>query len=154
MEQKKSRIDTAAGALGVAGGIILLITSWQLDVGSLRLPGPGAWPFLLSLAFIFLGGWLLFRPDPAAKTLTSLEPRWGRLALALVTLFGYVMILGLLGYLVATSLLLFVQLRWVESCNWRTSLLTAVLGSVISFVVFGLWLKVPLPAGLIPVRSG
>jgi len=154
MEQRKSHIDSAVGALGTAGGAILLLASWLLDVGNWRLPGPGAWPFLLSLGLIVLGGWFLFRPDPTAPRVAPFEPRWGRLTIALASLFGYVAILGVLGYLVTTTLLLFVQLRWVESRGFGSSLLTALLGAGLSFLVFGWWLKVPLPAGIIPLRVG
>jgi hypothetical protein len=74
--------------------------------------------------------------------------------MALATLFGYVFILEPLGYIVATLLLLLVQIRWVEDRPWTTSLLTAALAAVISFLIFGLWLKVLLPPGIIPIRAG
>ena len=74
--------------------------------------------------------------------------------MALGTLFGYVLVLQPLGYIVATLLLLLVQLRWVEDRQWTSSLCTAVLGAMIPFLVFGLWLKVMLPPGIIPIRAG
>ncbi len=118
------------------------------------MPGPGAWPFLLAIAMALLGGWLVFRPQPTTKVALKGVPRWGRLAMALGTFFGYVLILESLGYLVATTLLLFVQLYWVESRHWASSLFIALMGAVISFLVFGFWLKVPLPSGILPFRAG
>jgi hypothetical protein len=47
-----------------------------------------------------------------------------------------------------------VQLRWVEGRTWTVALSTSVLAAVISFVMFGVWLKVPLPPGIIPIRVG
>jgi putative tricarboxylic transport membrane protein len=118
------------------------------------MPGPGAWPFFLGIAMALIGGWLFFRPQPPiGKSLFS-APRWGRLSIGVGTLFGYVLILEPLGYILATLLLLFVQLHWVEDRRWPTSIFAAFLAAMISFLVFGLWLKVLLPPGIIPIRVG
>ena len=148
------RIDRIVGIGAIAGGVPLAFFSWQLDLGNFRMPGPGAWPFLLAIAIALLGAWLVFRPQPTTKVALKGVPRWGRLAMALGTFFGYVLILESLGYLVATTLLLFVQLYWVESRHWASSLFIALMGAVISFLVFGFWLKVPLPSGILPFRAG
>ena len=148
------RIDRIVGIGAITGGVPLAFFSRQLDLGNFRMPGPGAWPFLLAIAMALLGGWLVFRPQPTTKVALKGVPRWGRLAIALGTLFGYVLILEPLGYLVATTLLMFAQLHWGENRHWATSLFIAVMGAVISFLVFGFWLKVPLPSGILPFRAG
>lgn len=137
----------------ILGGVLMLSAS-RLGIGTLKLPGPGAWPFLLSMCLLLLGGWLFFRPDASNQAAVALTPRWGKFAVALVTLFGYALLLNPLGYLVGTFLLLLVQVRWVEGRNWRVCLTTALIGAVVSFAVFGFWLKVPLPSGIIPIRVG
>ncbi len=147
-------VDRIVGTGSITGGIVLAVFSWQLDLGNWRMPGPGAWPFLLAITLSLIGGWLVFRPQPQAEGTPASSPRWGKWALALGTLFCYVLILEPLGYIVTTLLLLFVQLRWVEDRSWTTSLLTATLAAVISFLIFGLWLKVLLPPGIIPIRAG
>ena len=147
-------IDRIVGIGAIAGGIVLAFFSWQLDLGSWKMPGPGAWPFLLAVILSLVGGWLALRPQPPIPSPLTSHPRWGRWFMALGTLFGYVLVLQPLGYIVATLLLLLVQLRWVEDRQWTSSLCTAVLGAMISFLVFGLWLKVMLPPGIIPIRAG
>ena len=147
-------IDRIVGIGSIAGGIVLAVFSWQLDLGTWKIPGPGAWPFLLAITLSLIGGWLVFRPQPQTQGISASIPRWGKWAMALGTLFGYVFILEPLGYIVATLLLLLVQIRWVEDRPWTTSLLTAALAAVISFLIFGLWLKVLLPSGIIPIRAG
>jgi putative tricarboxylic transport membrane protein len=148
------RIDRIVGIGAITGGIPLAVFSRQLDLGNFRMPGPGAWPFLLAIVMALLGGWLVFRPQPTTEVALKGVPRWGRLAIALGTLFGYVLILEPLGYLVATTLLMFAQLHWVENRHWATSLFIAVMVAVISFLVFGFWLKVLLPSGILPFRAG
>lgn len=147
-------IDRIVGIGSITGGIVLAVFSWQLDLGTWKIPGPGAWPFLLAITLSLIGGWLVFRPQPETQGIPASTPRWGKWAMALGTLFGYVFILEPLGYIVATVLLLLVQLRWVEDRPWTTSLLTAALAAVISFLIFGLWLRVLLPSGIIPIRAG
>jgi putative tricarboxylic transport membrane protein len=148
------QIDRIVGIGAIALGIVLAFLSWRLDLGDWRMPGPGAWPFFLGVALALIGGWLFFRPQPPIGKSFFSTPRWGRLAIGLGTLFGYVLILEPLGYILATALVLFVQLHWVENRRWTTSVLTAVLAAVISFWVFGLCLKVLLPAGIVPIRAG
>jgi hypothetical protein len=152
--QGTKRIDQVVGGVSVVGGAVLVVASFQLGLGMWRMPGPGAWPLLLSVVLIAFGVYLLVQPDPAAKPAVRSKPRWGRLALALASMLGFVAILVPLGYLVAMALLHLAQLRFVEGRSWGGSILVAVLGSVISFVVFGLWLKVPLPAGIVPILAG
>lgn len=145
-------IDRIAGIGGIAGGVSLLYFGSELGIGNLRMPGPGAWPYLIGLTIASLGGWFLIRPDPTAQPAITGKSRWGRLILALLTLFGYVLALAPLGYLMSTTLLLLIQLRLVEGCRWRISLLLSLSGAGISFIVFNIWLKVSLPAGIIPLR--
>jgi putative tricarboxylic transport membrane protein len=66
----------------------------------------------------------------------------------------YVVALDQLGFPLATALLLFVQLCWVEGRPWRSSVWIAGLTTLISFVLFRVLLKVPLPAGVIPLPRG
>jgi len=152
--QGTTRIDQVVGGVSVVGGVVLVVASWRLGMGAWREPGPGSWAFLVSIVLIVFGAWLFFHPDPAAKAAVRSEPRWGRLALALGSMLAFVVALEPLGYLVAMALLLLVQLRFVESRSWRGSLLVAVIASATSFVMFGLWLKVPLPAGIVPILAG
>ena len=152
--QGTTRIDQVVGGISVVGSAVLLLASWRLGLGAWREPGPGAWPFLASIALSLFGAWLLLHPNPAAKFAVHSEPRWGRLALALGSMLGFMAALEPLGYLMTMALLLLVQFRFVESRPWRWSFLAAVLTSVISFVIFGLWLNVPLPAGIIPILAG
>ena len=118
------------------------------------MPCPGAWPFFLGIALALVGGWLFFHPQQHSGKSFLSTPRWGGLAIGVGTLFGYILILEPLGYILATALVLFVQLHWVEDRGWSASVVTAVLAAVISFWVFGLWLKVLLPAGIVPIRAG
>ena len=100
-----------------------------------------------------LGLSLILRPTPNATTAAG-ESRWGKFGISLGTLAFYVVALEPLGYLLATAVMLFVQLRWVESRSWRSSAAIAVLAAVISLILFRVLLKVSLPEGVIPLPRG
>ncbi len=149
-----SRVDRGVGIAALLGGILLAIAGWRLDLGTSKLPGPGFFPLLIACTMGGLGVWLFLRPGSEEKSVSPESSRWSALAIALVSIFGYTMVLNELGYLVSTFALLIVQLRWVEKESWSTSLWTAVIASAVSLVVFRVLLKVPLPAGIFPLPKG
>jgi len=132
-------------------GIGAIVAAFQMGVGSAAAPGPGAWPLVIGVALLALDVWFVLRPAEATAEPASPPSRWAKLAIAIVSLFGYVLLLDPLGYLVATALLLVVQLRWVESRSWMISVVTAVVAAGVSFLAFAYWLKVALPPGIIPL---
>jgi hypothetical protein len=149
-----SRVDRGVGIAALFGGVLLAIAGWRLDPGTSKLPGPGFFPLLIACTMVGLGVWLFLHPGSEEKSVSPKSSRWSALAIALVSIFGYTMVLNELGYLVSTFALLTVQLRWVEKESWSTSLWTAVIASAVSLVVFRVLLKVPLPAGFFPLPKG
>jgi putative tricarboxylic transport membrane protein len=146
-------VDRVLGVGAVLLAIPVGITSWGFGVGIPKSPGAGFWPLLIALVMIGLGLSLILRPTPSVDAVAG-ESRWGKFGISLGTLAFYVVSLEPLGYLSATAVLLFVQLRWVESRSWKSSVSIAVLAAVISLVLFRVLLKVSLPEGVIPLPRG
>ncbi len=142
--------------LGV-GAILLAIpvgmASWGFGVGSPKSPGAGFWPLVIAVVMAGLGQSLILHPTPDAVTEVR-GSRWGKFVISLGTLAFYVVALEPLGYLLATVVMLFVQLRWVESRSWRSSALIAILAAALSLLLFRVLLKVSLPTGVIPLPRG
>jgi putative tricarboxylic transport membrane protein len=147
-------VDRVLGGGAILLAVLVGAASWGFGVGTPKSPGAGFWPILIAVAMAGLGIELVLRPGRAAAPVAAGESRWGRFAIALGSLAFYVVSLGPLGYVLATTVLLFVQLRWVESSSWRTSIVIAVLSALISLIVFRTLLKIPLPVGLIPLPKG
>ena len=147
-------VDRVLGVGAVLRAIPVAAASWGFGVGSPKSPGAGFWPLLIALTMAGLGTMLIVRPGYAQPSGAPPGSRWGRFGIALGTLAFYVVALEPLGYLVTTAVLLFVQLRWVESRSWRGSAWTAVLTALISLLLFRTLLKVPLPVGVIPLPRG
>ena len=147
-------VDRVLGVGAVLLAIPVAAASWGFGVGSPKSPGAGFWPLLIALTMAGLGTMLIVRPGHAQPSDAAPGSRWGRFGIALGTLAFYVIALEPFGYLLATTVLLLVQLRWVENRSWRSSAWTAVLTALISFVLFRVLLKVPLPAGVLPLPRG
>jgi hypothetical protein len=139
------------GALLLASPVAA--ASWGYGVGSPKSPGAGFWPLVIALTMAALGLALILRPTPNAPTEGG-GSRWGKFTVSLGTFAFYVVALVPLGYLLATAVMLFAQLRWVESRSWRSSATIALLAAVISLIVFRVLLKVSLPEGVIPLPRG
>jgi len=146
--------DRRVGLGALLGGILIAVAGWRLGLGTSRLPGPGFFPLLIACTMSGLGIWLILRPESKGTPVPAESSRWSAFAIALISIFAYVMVLNWIGYLASTFALLAVQLRWVEKRRWSTSLLTAGIAAMVSLIVFRVFLKVPLPAGFIPLPKG
>lgn len=73
--------------------------------------------------------------------------RWGKLIAALFILLAYAFLLEILGFLMMTFVFMLFTLKVVEPTKWRTTLLSSVLATIVSYFLFESWLKVPMPKG-------
>jgi hypothetical protein len=131
--------------IGVAGATL----AYQLGFGTLHHPGSGFFPFWLSLilavvSFIhILAQW---GPDSEAVSLWSKEVLIRPITAAAV-LFLYALSIGWIGFFSSTFLLFLTWLIAVEREKWLTIGLVSILGTLSLYVIFIVFLKVPLPKG-------
>jgi hypothetical protein len=131
--------------LGVGAAAI----AYRLGFGNLHHPGSGFFPFWLSLvlalvAFIhLLSQW---GPDSERVPLWSKELLL-RPALAAGIMFLYALSMGWIGFFSSTFLLFLAWLILVEREKWLTIVLVSILGTASLYILFSLFLKVPLPKG-------
>lgn len=135
---------------------IAAIAAWQaalLPFGGGHAPGPGFFPLWTSivtgvLALILLGH---ARRAPASGPATDRADRAPHARLKVVMLVGvlgvYAAALDPLGYPISTFLLVVFMLRVLEPHSWSLALGMAASLAVASYVLFAVWLHVPLPPG-------
>ncbi len=123
--------------------------SVRLSVGSPRGPGPGFFPFCLSLILIGVAIVIFAQGTrrPAQRPEAGLKRR--RVALALGAIFAYAFLLELVGYLLSTFLLMLLLLRLMVKRGWWFAPGVACVISLVSYVIFKIWLKVLLPPGFL-----
>jgi putative tricarboxylic transport membrane protein len=128
------------GLVGVAG----VVGSLGLGLGRLTGPGPGLWPFVVSVAITTLSVVLALTGRHGTDT-----ERFSRAsvmtAVAVLTLVLLGVALPLIGFEIPSLLLTFVWLRFLGKESWRSSIVISV-GTVFAFyVLFVLLLQIPLP---------
>jgi putative tricarboxylic transport membrane protein len=125
---------------------------WQsvvLSVGSPRHPGPGFFPFCLSLFLIFIAVIIFFqglkkKPNPPETGL-----RRSRVAIALGAIILYAFILEPVGYLISTFFLILLLLRIMVKKAWWYAPGVACVVTLVSYLLFRVWLQVLLPSGVL-----
>ena len=142
------RRDVVVAVLALAFSVMALYESAKLPFGTVHRPGQGFFPLWISAVLFLLGLFLLFQ----ALTLHSSTGREGsariaKVAALLVVLALYTFLLDPLGYPLCTFLLVLFMLRATEPQRWTVALSMAALTAVGSYVVFAIWLSVPLPRG-------
>ena len=108
-------------------------------------PGPGLLPLALGVSIAVLAAVNFLRPDVRHLEL----PQFRRILLILGALVGYALLLELVGYVVATALLLgFLLIVLGERFRWWQPV-AAVGVSLATYYVFRIVLGLPLPPGLL-----
>ncbi|HSB81433.1 MAG TPA: tripartite tricarboxylate transporter TctB family protein [Candidatus Methylomirabilis sp.] len=150
-------------------GIVLLIgigyegMAWRMPRGSISYPGPGYFPVIVGLFLILTAAGCVIQsfgggisPDPSAAgdkparehplaARPSAGKAWGLLGL----LAAYALFLKPLGFLIAIFLFLLASIRVFGYRRWLPSLGVTAAIAALSYVSFVIWLKVPLPLGIL-----
>ena len=127
-------------AIGIGGAYL----AYGYGLGSLRRPGPGLWPFAVSVLIALLAIMLLVvgrHLDDAEKfTRASLLVLAGG-----ATFVGLGLLLPTLGFEIPAILLGIVWLRFLGGESWRSTIVISVATTAAFYVLFLYALKIPLP---------
>jgi putative tricarboxylic transport membrane protein len=141
----------AASVLVLFAGVAAFESARLLPFGAVRNPGPGFFPWWASLALALLAlvvlGHSLMRGRESGKT--EVGGRLLKVVGVLALLAVYSLGLDAIGYPIATFAVVLFMLRVTEPHRWPLALGIALLAAGGSYVLFAVWLGVPLPAGLL-----
>ena len=119
--------------------------------------GPKAFPRLLTVGLLLTAVILLFEILRGRKSATVPAPSkaagpktYHVVAGVTVWTFLYFLVFERLGYMIATSIYLVVLMAYFHKRKWVSNVLTAVLFSVVSYVMFVKVLGVNLARGIVP----
>jgi putative tricarboxylic transport membrane protein len=155
--KKRVRLD---GLVWLVLGISLCIGSVRLKLGYFHTPGPGFLPFLSGALLGILGLILIFpttfarlgEGEEAKEKKTSVIWNWKKLInpfLTLLILFLYILLLEPLGFIFTTFICLFFLFKLSEPRKWITPVILSVCTSILSYLLFSVWLQCQFPRGLI-----
>jgi putative tricarboxylic transport membrane protein len=139
--------DLTSGLFWFAVAIFFAIEAFtNQNLGTLRQPGPGFFPFWGS---IILGSFCLALIIRSLMSSERLEPgaiRWPPLLIVLSSLVGYLLLLEMLGFVFVTFLFLMMLFRFANT-EWIKSVAWSAIATVFAYVLFRHWLQVQFPRG-------
>jgi len=144
--------DQVSSGIWLIVGLIICLASLQYKIGTLSSPGSGFLPLLsgmavgLFAAIGFIHATLRRKRGEIWRNFLK-GLRWEKALVILVSLFAYVWLLGVIGFLLCTFLFIGFLLRAVIPQRWWSVIGGSVLITGASYIVFELLLKAQLPKG-------
>jgi len=141
-------------ALLTVAGLVAVNEARRLRFGAVTVPGPGFFRLVLAVGFtlvclvLFVAALRAPAGAAAARSGGAGEGgiRWKVLA-TLGVMLAYAFALEPLGFVAATCGLLCFFFRALEGMRWTVAVAASALTSVVTYVIFKVWLYVRLPPG-------
>ena len=136
--------QTVGALVGIAVGVGGAVLSYGYGLGSMREPGPGMWPFIVSVVIATLSVLLLVAgrglTDAEAFTRSSVLPVVG-----IVTFVAFGVLMPLTGFEIPALALCVIWLRFLGGESWRNTVVISVLTTAAFYLLFLYGLRIPLP---------
>jgi putative tricarboxylic transport membrane protein len=148
------RYDKFIGLFWLSLGLTIIFGGYKIGLGRLSNPGGGLFIFvlgmcLLLLAFvIFVSSYLRKIKDNKSVPSLWVGLKWKNPIYILIALIIYTLMITKLGYLLGTTLLLVFLFNVIERQKWKVVLFGAISATLLSYLVFGVWLQIRFPRGL------
>jgi len=150
-----ARFDRIFSFIWIALGVFQCAESYSLGLGSVMEPGTGFMPFVMGLVMIgiaialFLESSIEIRKKLTVKVSLWSEVHWKRVVYITIIMVAYAVLLPKLGYLLDTFVVMVFLLKSGEPVKWPTAIFVGAMTAGFSYVLFGLWLNVSFPRGLL-----
>jgi putative tricarboxylic transport membrane protein len=136
--------QTAGALVGLVIGVAGAALAYGYGLGSLHQPGPGLWPFVVSVLIAALSAILLVVGrnliDSEAFTRSSVLP-----VIGIVTFVGFGLLMPLTGFEIPALALCVVWLKFLGGETWRNTVVISVLTVAAFYLLFLYGLRIPLP---------
>ena len=151
------REDSIVGIVSVIIGVfVLFVSSSFSERTSLDTMGPGGMPVILAWMMIIIGIIHIVGAYSVPKTGENFKAKYAKefeeakviMQITLVCAL-YILLLDVIGYLIATPLLI-IGIMWVVNVrNTKKLLSTSIVTTIVLFLIFGVVLGVRLPMGFL-----
>jgi len=136
--------QTVSAVIGVAVGVGGAVLAYRYGLGSLHQPGPGLWPFTVSVVIATLSVVLLVvgrgLTDSEAFTRSSALPLIGA-----ITFVAFGLLMPLVGFEIPALVLCVIWLRFLGGVSWRRTAVISVLTTAAFYFLFLYGLRIPVP---------
>ncbi len=133
-------------------GLAVFLKSLTYPLGTLRKPGGGLFPLIASILLMGLSSLLTLQAFRGKEVDKSSQypffpekdaPR--RIVLGFAGLLAYRYLLPAIGFAASTAVFIFFLSRFLARYSFVTSIVFAVITGVVSYYLFQVWLKIPMP---------
>ncbi len=126
----------------------ICVESYKLGVGTFNKPRSGFFPLLLGAVIGILATILqLIKFFSKEQADIKVFVPFKKIIPLVVSLFAYVLFIELLGFVVATLLLIVFFLKMIESLSWKLTAPVAIGMPLLTYLVFRDLLRIQLPRG-------
>jgi hypothetical protein len=126
---------------------VYLAVNLRYPLDTLAAPGPGVFPLAAGVALLVLAAGQILVPARGPDRAELAGSRRRSLLLMIGLLGLYAAVLGTLGFLASSFALVLVASRLMGAPGWVRPAALAFGVTVAAWLVFVMWLGVPLPAG-------
>jgi putative tricarboxylic transport membrane protein len=142
--------DLIAGIVALLLGIGALFFSWQLPYKSEYGPGPGFLPLWIGLGIVGCAIAIIINVfKKREKRGVFFKPRTKMGVRVIIEIVITFLLTPLIGFSIGLGLFVGATMRTMGKHQWISCGLTAVLTAVCIRFIFGHWLNIPLPTGLV-----
>ncbi len=145
--------DRILGVIWFILGSAIAVEALRLGMGDVRRPGAGFMAFLigtsLGVSGLLLTLWATLKGKGGSKLFAG--QNWKNVTITLLALVLYIFVMEPLGFFLSTFLLLFVLFKITAPNKWFSPLVTSVMVVFSCYLIFVVWLKIPLPKGVLPM---
>ncbi len=150
------KADQVSSIFWLIFGLAVIFKSYQLGLGALASPGPGFISFwsgviLCGLSVVVFSQGKLDQRAEAGGKISQLWTKlsWPKSVYVIISLVAYELSFTYLGFMISTMVLLIFLFKVIEPETWLRAAANSILISVISYILFGIWLQVQLPRGFL-----
>ena len=162
MSGSQERSAASRKAVEAGAAVLMLLLGGLVIYDSVRVgirwaddgPQAGYFPFYVGVLLCVSSVWNLLRSmaDPGMAQRSFVKVASLRLILSmLVPTVVYVALIGWMGFYLASILFIGFFMIWLGRYSWLKSSIVALSVNVVTFLLFEIWFKVPLPKG--PIES-
>ena len=134
-------------------GLVIMILSTQLGIGSPEKPGSGLFPFFCGFLIFVLAVLIMFRKEKTEKHVKVLSGRYAKnnLALMIITFILWILLMPFLGYLLVTFLGTYSFSKIMKLEGWQKPLILSIGTMVFCYFLFDYYLYLDLPRGFLGI---
>ena len=146
---KKGNLILAALCILLGIGVIAVSSTYPTaESYGTGVPGPGLWPMAIAIVLLACSAMLLYntwRMKPEKNTdIDIFGPGPKRAYISMAILVVYVLLLEPLGFIIATTILEFIFIRWFSKKSYVVSFVIAAAVTAVVYGIFQFVLNVPV----------